>query len=180
MEDKLLPPSNFLLSPFLHYSKVWFLNCLHVCLSTSSLAWVRGKKPQEGQEHSPLCYWLWYHDDPWQPEGEVLETFLCEALSQLVYPNEVSTKMCNVVLQQRIPQLNFFKMLWKAYPRNHSYLTKFDLLLQRLKQNQCLNNWTVKIFFLFPSQIDPVLTDIFREYSVCNSLSTKSFSMKEC
>lgn len=137
------------------------------------------KKPQEGQECSPLCSWPWYHDDPWLQEGEILETFLSvgglEALRQLVRPNQVPTVMCNVVFQQHIIQLNFSKTLWKAYSRDHGYLTKFDLLLQRLKQNQCLNNWIVKVSFLFPSQIDPVLTHVFKKYSVCDRPSTKKF-----
>lgn len=60
----------------------------------------------------------------------------------------------------------FFPNVVKAYSRDYSYCTKFDMVLQRLKQNQCLNNWTVKLFSLFPSQTEPALTNVFKKQSV--------------
>lgn len=57
----------------------------------------------------------------------------------------------------------FFPNVVKAYSRDCSYCTVFDMVLQRLKQNICLNNWTVKLFSLFPSQTEPVLTNVFKK-----------------
>lgn len=70
--------------------------------------------------------------------------------------------MWNGIFQQCLIQLNAAQ----AYSRNYSYLTKFDMVLQRLKQNQCINNWIVKLTPLFPSQIEPVLTNVFKKLSV--------------
>lgn len=167
---------HFVLSLFFHYSKVWFFNCLHFYFFLC-------KGIRKKATSSPRCSWPWHHDDPWLPEGEILESLLSvrglEALRQLVCSSKVPTKICNIIFQQRIIQLNFFKMLWKACSRDHHYLTKFDLLLQILKQNQRLNNWIAKLFSLFPSQIDLVLTYIFKKYSVHERPRTKNFSMEE-
>lgn len=176
MEDR-----NFYLPPLCSFTFLPLLmsDFSTVSISISSFARVSGKKATS----SPQRSWPWHHDDPWLPEGEILESLLSvrglEALRQLVCSRKVPTKICNIVFQQRIIQLNFFKMLWKAFSRDHRYLTKFDLLLQRLKQTQRLNNWITKIFSLFPSQTDPVLTDIFKKYSVHERPSTKNFSMEE-
>lgn len=78
---------------------------------------------------------------------------------QLVCSEKVPTKMWNVVFQQGLIQLNVVQ----AYFRDYSCLTKFDIVLQRLKQNRFL-----KRISLFPSQIEPVLTNVLKKLSVKN------------
>lgn len=140
--------------------RVWFLSaCLPVY---SSFA-----EAQEGWECLPLLLTAvpcW----PLSARGrnfvaELSEPQRAGVSDQLVCSKKVPTKMWNNGLPVMFNSAKFFPNIVKAYSRDYSYCTKFDMVLQRLKQNQCLNNWTVKLFSLFPSQTEPVLTNVFKK-----------------
>lgn len=145
--------------------------CLHAWKSIIPLQRLRS----DGNAH--LCSWQQCHADPWLPEGGILLLSFLSLWGLEFLTSSVLKEGPYQNVKCGLPAMFNSTKCCAKYYRNYSYLTKFDMVLQGLKQSQCLNNWIVKLTSLSltnRSSFNQGLQKIVNE-----GPSTENVSMKE-